>query len=253
MAIIGKPRRGEIDEFTIKFLIGWIAFTLPWIELAVTGYTGHSLESISASYTFDPWPRNIFVGCLFAMAAFLLAYNGDSEPQMWLAKTASLAAFCLAAFPCACIDSTNKKFEIVPHVHLIATIVMFGVLIAFCVIFFRRAHAKLKKDPSHRQARMRRDIYVLCGAGMGVSTLLLLFAAACNLQDSPVAAYCPSDYSVVLWGETIGLVSFGIAWLTASKVFRPLARSDEINDVFVKGNRKAVLGPPGAGSYGAGL
>jgi hypothetical protein len=245
MKIIGKARRGEIDEYTIKFLIGWIAFLLPWVEMAVTWLTGQSLASISASYTFDPWPRNIFVGCLFAMAAFLLAYNGDSEPQLWLAKTGSLAAFCLALFPCECGDG---KYEIVPHVHLIATIVMFGVLIAFCIIFYRRAQEKFKEDKSHFEARRRRNIYVLCGFGMGVSTLLLLTAAACNLKGWPVTAVCPPARPLVLWGETIGLVFFGIAWLTASKVFRPLARKEERNDVFVMGDRKAVPGQEGARS-----
>ena len=91
MALIGPPRRPEIDNYTIKFLIGAIALSLPTIEFALTG---GSITSISASFWFEPgvWPRSVLVGFLFAIAAFLLAYNGRSETDMWLAKAASLAA-----------------------------------------------------------------------------------------------------------------------------------------------------------------
>ena len=69
-------------------------------------------------FWFDPgpWPRDIFVGSLFAISAFMLAYNGLSEPEMWLAKVASVAALGVAMFPCQCVDLTR---EIIPRVHLI--------------------------------------------------------------------------------------------------------------------------------------
>jgi hypothetical protein len=240
MAMIEKPHQGQINEYTIKFLIGSIAFALPWIELIVTGWTGDSLQSISASYTFDPWPRNIFVGCLFAMAAFLLAYNGDSMLQFGLAKAGAAAAFCLAMFPCECSDG---KYEIVPHVHLIATIVMFAVLIAFCIIFYSHAQKKFEEDRSHVEARRRRYIYLVCGIGMGASTVLLLLAAACKLKGWPIPAACPKEFPLVLVGETAGLVSFGIAWLTASKCLPLLARDGERDEKNKKDEQDAVARP----------
>ena len=122
MHIVGPPRRPEIDEYAIKFIVGAIALSLPWIEI---GLTNGSITSISASFwESDPWPRNVLVGFLFAIAAFLLAYNGKSEVEMWLAKIASLAALGVAMFPCGCDDAAH---EIIPHVHTISAAVMFAV------------------------------------------------------------------------------------------------------------------------------
>lgn len=48
----------------------------------------------------------------FAIAAFLLAYNGYSKREMVLSKLAAIAALGVAMFPCQCGDRT----ELVRHV-----------------------------------------------------------------------------------------------------------------------------------------
>jgi hypothetical protein len=197
MQLIGAPRRPEIDQYAIKFIIGAIAFSLPWIEIALTE---GSITSISASFWWNagPWPRNILVGFLFAIAAFLLAYNGLSEIEMWLAKIASLAALGIAMFPCEC---GVPGHEILRRVHGVSAAAMFAVLTAFCYIFMRRARAK-----GHRKAQWRAAIYSLCGVGMLVSIALFVIQAVTKREV------------LILWGETLGLVSFGISWLTASRM-----------------------------------
>ncbi len=213
MHLVGAPRRPEIDQYTIKFLIGAIAFSLPWIELALTG---GSITSISASFWFDagPWPRDVFVGFLFAISAFMLAYNGLSEPEMWLAKIASLAALGVAMFPCQCGDLTR---EIIPRVHLISAASMFAVLACFCYIFYRRARAK-----GHPEANWRAAIYSVTGVGMLIAMALFLYYAVSKRE------------ALVLWGETLGLVSFGIAWLTASRVIPGITPRWERQALFVR-------------------
>ena len=210
MEIVGPPRRPEIDEYAIKFIVGVIALSLPWIEI---GLTKGSITSISASFwESDPWPRNFLVGFLFAIAAFLLAYNGKCEVEMWLAKIASLAALGVAMFPCGC-DVPSR--EIIPHVHTISAAVMFVVLAAFCYIFMRRARAK-----GHREARWRARIYLGCATGMIAS--FVLFAI------HEISA----DDALIFWGETIGLMSFGLSWLTASRMVRVITRPQERQRLF---------------------
>ena len=207
MHFIGAPRRPEIDQYTIKFLIGAIAFSLPWIELWLTR---GSIASISASFWYDiggPWPRNIFVGFLFAIAAFMLAYNGRTEAEMWLAKIASLAALGVAMFPCGCGDASH---EIIPHVHLISAGALFAVLAWFCYMFYRRARAKKR-----RQADWRAWIYTLSGLGM-LAAMALFLAYALTKRET-----------LVFWGEAIGLVAFGVSWLTASHVVPGINARDE--------------------------
>ena len=208
MHIIGPPRRPEVDQYTIKFVIGVIAFSLPLLELALT----KGITSISASFWWEPlkepWARNVFVGFLFAISALLLSYNGTTEAEMWLTKIASLAAFLIAMFPCACDPSER---EIIPHVHEVSAAAMFAVLAAFCYIFMRRAQAK-----GHREARWRVRIYAFCGLGTlaGLALFLAYFALA---RRDPL----------LLLGETAGLLSFGVSWLTASRVLPVITRPDE--------------------------
>jgi len=205
MQLIGAPRRPQIDEYAIKFIVGVIALSLPWIEI---GLTHGSITSISASFWEQaPWPRNFLVGFLFAIAAFLLAYNGDSEVQMWLAKIASLASLGVAMFPCGCDDPGR---EIIPHVHTVSAAVMFAVLAAFCYIFMRRARAK-----GHREARWRAAIYLVCGLGMIASFVLFALHSASGRD------------ALIFWGETVGLVSFGVSWLTASRMLPGITQPQE--------------------------
>ena len=222
MQLIGPPRRPEIDQYAIKFIIGAIAFSLPWIEIALTQ---GSISSISASFWSEsgPWPRNFLVGFLFTIAAFLLAYNGVTEVEMWLAKTASLAAFGIAMFPCECGAPAHA---IIRHVHEISAAAMFAVLAAFCYIFRQRARAK-----GHREAQWRAAIYSACGLGM-IASIILFSIYATSKRDV-----------LILWGETVGLVSFGVSWLTASRVL-PFVTQPWERQRLVAGSGPTVASPP---------
>ena len=212
MNVIGPPRRPEINQYAIKFIIGAIAFSLPIIEWFLTG---HGLTSISQSFWWpDPWPRNFFVGFLFAISALLLSYNGQTEVEMWLTKVASLAGFLIAMFPCAC---DPPETEIIPHLHEASAAVMFLVLAAFCYIFMRRAHAK-----GHREARWRSYIYAVSGAGTIVG--FVLFAIYLWSRKDPL----------LLYGEWAGLASFGVSWLTASHVLPVINRASEQRSLFAR-------------------
>lgn len=87
---------------------------------------------------------------------------------------------------------------------------MFAVLAGFCLIFLLRAKRK-----GHPRAKLRAVIYAVSALGMFVSILLF------------VAAAVHDGESLVFWGETVGLVSFGISWLTASRVLPGITRPDE--------------------------
>lgn len=204
MFLTSAPRRREIDEYAIKCLIGMIALALPVAELCLVP---GGIDSISASFWYAStpplmglWARNVFVGLLFAIAGLLLTYNGQSAWEMWLTKVAAAAAILIAMFPCAC---GCKEREILPLVHTGAAAAMFGVLAVFCCWFTARAWRKREKEPV---ALVRAAIYLLCLGGMLVA--IALFGVEAWGRNVIV--------DQVFWAETIGLVSFGISWLTAS-------------------------------------
>ena len=194
-------RRPEIDQYTIKLLIGLVAFFLPLIELAITR---GQLGSISESFWISPslWPRNIFVGFLFVIGALLLAYNGTIKEEMVLGRVAALAAFLIAMFPCACGCEAR---EIIPRVHAISAATMFIVLTWFCWHFYRNAEAKMTDPKQRPTARRRMFVYAICAFGTAFSIVLCAYLALTGKENETYI------------GESIGLISFGLSWLTASR------------------------------------
>ena len=229
MSLIGAPRRPEIDQYAIKFLVGVIALGLPFLELALARLANEPISSISASFwILDPhiWPRIFFVGCLFAISSFLLAYNGLSETEMWLGKVSSVAALGIALFPCSC---NVKTHEIIGGVHLASAATLFVALGWFCLIFRRRA-----KDKGHREARWRATIYTLCLGGMAASLLLFILRATTGVE------------AFVFWAETVGLAAFGVSWLTASRVLPAITQPGERQRLMVRTSRASLAEPPNA-------
>lgn len=218
MQIFGPPRRPEFDQYSIKFIVGFIALSLPIIEWLMTN---GNISSISESYwseqRYGPWPRNIFVGFLFSIAALLLSFNGTEEVDMWLGKIAALCAVLIPMFPCGCAVHP----EIIPHLHIIAAGVMFAVLAAFCIIFWKRA--KKKVALGNRAARLRMWVYAACCAG---TVMAIGFFFAFGVTKEKVLVY---------YGEALGLISFGVSWLTASKFLPILTTPAERNSLIGKG------------------
>ena len=210
--MLAKPRFSEIDHRTMKLIVGLIALSLPTLTNFLATLAGSPLASISESYWRGGWPQTIFVGFLFAIASFLLAYNGRSRPEMLLSKVAAGAALGVAMFPCGC----GGRQQIVPGLHYACAGVMFGVLTYFCYLFLVRALEK-----GHAEAKFRAGIYAICGAAIVVCSLALAYNGMTD--DSLARRY--ADF--VFWGEAGGLWSFGVSWLTASHVLPVVNRADE--------------------------
>jgi len=215
MSTTQAPWPPEIDQYTIKFLIGFVALSLPMVEL-VLSHGG--IASISESYWYPDsrWSRNIFVGSLFAIAALLSSYNGTDAKQLVLGKVAAIAAVLISIFPCNCGSDAH---EIVKGVHGASAGVMFAVLAWFCWDFIQRAKTKLH-DERKTAASRRIIIYQACGLGMLVAIALF------------IAHAITKDDRLVFWGETFGLISFGISWLTASHKLPVITHPSERETLF---------------------
>ncbi len=232
------PTRVEIDHRTIKLLVGMIAIALPilvsWLAAP------DRLTSVSASYWVPHWPRSIFVGFLFAIAAFLAAYNGRSTSEMVASKIAAIAGVLIPMFPCGC----DGNAQIIPGVHYLAAGAMFLVLAFFCWRFLRRAW-----DKKHSRAKARAAVYALCGLGILVSIAALGLNAALHEQFSA------AHRTFVYWFETTGLIAFGVSWLTASHVlpvlnepgerFSPLRATNPQDHEIEPPAKGKESGPPG--------
>src|SRR5690348_17461010 len=123
--MLPTPRRHEIDHRTIKLIVGVVATSIAPLT-SVLAKT--RIPSISASYYEGGWSQSVFIGFLFAISAFLLAYNGKIKPEMVLSKVAAIASFGVALFPCDC----DGRVSPVPYVHGASAAVMFLILACFC-------------------------------------------------------------------------------------------------------------------------
>ena len=199
--MLAKPERAEINQYTMKLIVGLVAVLLPVLTNYFADLMESSITSISESYWVGGWPESIFVGFLFAIASFLMAYNGTLAREMWLSKAAALAAVCVALFPCDC----GGQPQIIPGLHYAAAGIMFAVLAYFCLIFLDRAQEK-----GHAEARRRAMIYRVCAIGIVLSIAGLAYN---GFTSESISGRWDT---FVYWVETLGLVSFGVSWLTAS-------------------------------------
>ena len=205
--MLRAPARPEIDHHVAKLIVGVIALSLP----ALTNWFATSpLQSISESYYHGGWSQSFLIGFLYAIATFLLAYNGRSPGEMIASKVACVAALGVAMFPCHC-----GKHDVVPYVHGASAAVMFLTLAYFCYVFFRNARKK-----GHHQARARAAIYAGCGIALIVSIAILAFDALSGYKYS-------TGNALVFYGEAGALVAFGISWLTASLTLPVITKADE--------------------------
>ncbi len=221
-------KRREIDHRTIKLIVGVIALSLP---ILTREFAGSPLRSISESYYFIGWSQTVFIGFLFAIAAFLMAYNGYDRREMIASKIASLGALGVALFPCLCehLRSVNEcataacdRPPSVPTIHWISAAAMFLVLAYFCYRFFDRAQQKANDaaDPNPSAGR-RSWVYAICGLVIVVAIGVLLFDALSGRSLSSKVEY------LVFYCKAAALIAFGVSWLTASHTLPLVTRSDE--------------------------
>lgn len=192
--------RPDIDHHTLKLIVGVIALTLA----SLTSYFAkqkHSIDSISAAYYETGASHVIFIGFLFAIAAFLLAYNGYTRAQMIASKIAAISTLVVVFVPCECEGLGAKA-----PAHGIAAAITFGILAFFCYTFYRRALEK----PASKQTRSRAVIYAICGV---VIVLMIVILGASRLMSDSDKDRFPR---LTFYGEKAALIAFGVSWLTAS-------------------------------------
>lgn len=193
-----SARNPTFDYVTLRLLMGAMAFAIPIVVVYLAQPT--ALESISASYHTEA--QDAFVGMLFIVAAFLIAYRGRSPAQGLWSKVGAVAAALVAICP----TSTAAKPDVPSGpVHYSAAAILFLILAFFCYVFWKKTHES--ENPFKRR---RAPIYAMCGIVMLASIVVI---AAANWFFSETA----KGLRITFWGEWIALWAFGVAWIVAGK------------------------------------
>lgn len=186
---------------TIRWLVGFITFALPILVLLISFAR---LTSVSAAYYTRA--RDVFVGSMFVLGAFLIVYKGHTRREDWIANLGGVAAILAALFPTKCDLCTRDAAF---YIHAIAGNVLFGVTAYFCLGPFRQA----AKEKRWIKAQRRVKFYTICGWSI-VACLGFLFAIGAVMSDELKQIWTPT-----LVGEFVMLWIFGAAWVVASKWF----------------------------------
>ncbi len=193
----------------IRLLVGAIAFAFPVIVWIASSFA--VLTSISASYYTGA--RNIFVGLLFVLGAFLFVYKGRGRGQLWIAKVGALAPIVAAICPTSCDQCGNS---VIADIHLGAGAVLFAVAAYFCLVPFRQSARTKPGD----EARRRTWFYTGCGVVIVACLVILAIAKfAASVSEQPG--------SLTYWAEFVMLWAFGSAWLVAAKLIPWFTSKDE--------------------------
>lgn len=201
----------QIDHRIIKLIVGLVAVGL---APAVYWLTQTELHSVSASYYY-PSSRDSFVGSLFVVGALFSSFTGATCAERLLTLVASALAVIVALNPCGCGPTSDAGSAL----HFPAAISLFGILAYFCWAFRKRARSKLNDYP--KQANRRANLYMVCFGG------IVLMMALALMYKIPQADMDMTYPNYIFWVEALGLVSFGVSWLTASRIIPWLTHPNE--------------------------
>ena len=208
-----KEQDPVFDYRALRLLMGIIALALP---IVVSVISSTALSSISASYYTEA--RDVFVGMLFIVGSFWMAYSGHTPKEKMASKWASAAAISVAIFPTACdLCEPSMRFK----VHAVAAVALFSILAYFCFGPFRK---NTKGMPGKKGRRSK--IYLTCGWIM-VACMLVEVVATYALPSETVNAL-----RITYWVEATALAAFGIAWIVAGKTIPVFVDPEERFRVF---------------------
>lgn len=255
---VTPPERSGADGQKIldrlAVMVGVVAFGLPVILIiGATLGTSCFRDSISHFYHAQ-FLGGFFVGLLFFIGGFLIAYSGDHWMETWGSAVAGLMAMGVALFPTSgsgCESATAYEARVFADVtnvdhakmvysvaestkpgqtyfnlfgtasdwHLIAAGVVFVYLGFFCLLVLRRVIPRRHGEGSNmlRSKRNRNTLYFWCG-------VVILLCVAVLALKKPVLGDLTrwNSYNLTFWVELMALWAFGLAWVTKGRIFKTL-------------------------------
>jgi len=197
------------DGHKLQMIIGIIAISLPFVLIIGYSILGDRtcgapiLSAISAYY--HTVVGVYFTGILFALAMAMLAYQGVMAIMVAIFPTTIDHGMNTALHNSCLKDITPDAFY--GTVHYIAAALLFIALIIFCFSFGKSNN--LSTTPSKLKGR----IYIFCATGMIFSMIFMaLFSFELGISKEWHEA---RGIPVIIIGETICLILFGVSWLTA--------------------------------------
>lgn len=201
--------------------IGVLGFALP-IVMIIGGGLDHVQASLSAYYHFSAdrpgqygagTMRDMFVGLLCAIGAFLFFYRGHSLHEDIALNVAGISAVLVALFPMDWPPGDGAAMTMTAKLHSGAA-TLFFVMIAYVCVFRARDTLCIIEDECRRRTFER--IYLVFG-------LLMLATPAAVALLTATSTVAGLGYKTLIV-ETGGVFVFAAFWLVKSIEIRTAVR-----------------------------
>lgn len=238
----------DLNQTRLAFFVGLVAFALPTLLLGA-GVFGWACfyDSISHFY-YASWLGGAFVGALFFIGTYLLAYQGLNPGERHLSTIAGYCAFGVALFPTsgpgcaqtswsgrafagfqggaeqsaalAPFDDTLMQFEQFPgasNLHLAAAGLLFAFLAWFSlVVFTREIPARDYVNGTLKPVKqLRNRIYRATGHVILACLAVLVLRKGGEALFGALAFW--DQVNLTFWLEAIALYAFGVAWMVKGR------------------------------------
>ncbi len=233
--------RKALQFRAVRQALGYLGLALPLALIAYSRLSGLPLETSVSAYYYTPM-GDVFVGALWAIGIFLVAYLGyerseierssgrlvDWFSDVWVARAAGLAAIGVAVFPttppsaydpggpCPVTGITAP----VAVIHYICAALFFICIALFCLVLFTRGdgtESNIAVDHGRRHTRIawtpRNRYFTACGIVILIALLGIgLYGLATWLGIDAIPAWFDA-WNGFFWLEVIAILAFALAWL----------------------------------------
>jgi hypothetical protein len=184
-----------------------LAFTFPLVFLASSFLLGRTefQSSLSGYYWTQEEERNLFIGMLCFIAAYLILYRGITWAEDRALDIAGLSAVGVALDPVPMDGGIS--------IHYVFAIVFFACI--FYVGIFMSRRTLICLEPEKR--RFFRTCYLACSTVM-ISVVVIgtgLFLLPNKLREAITAGH------LLFWLEAVGIWSFSAYWYIKSREMDP--------------------------------
>ena len=232
MSIDQDTRTGSAPQDTNTVLIlrrgiGVVGLLLPpAVTLGACLSDGGLPGSMSATYYTEA--RDVFVGGLCAIGVFLICYRPDTmrRSSFWRTENfwstaAGASAVAVALFPTlpnqevVAVTDADRRIGLI---HGVSAVVLFGILAAFCLVFFPRLTAPHRTDGKVWRNKVYRSSGLIILAAIVLAVLSSLFL--------PETVY---DWAnPLLWCEAAAVWAFAVAWFVKGETVLTDAQVDRL-------------------------
>ena len=244
------PQTGTEVLNRLAFLVGCVAVGLPVILLVGATLDGSCIRDSISHFYYSQFLGAVFVGLVFFIGAFLLAYCGDHPLEDRGSTIAGLGAFVLASLPTktsGCEQETTflsrvfvqvsngnpitvaeaphqdffNLFDTAANWHMIAATVVFAYLGLFCLYVLKRIlpDRHIRNGRLIESKRRRNRLYSYCGVTILACVALLVLKSL--IFGGEFLAWW-NRWNLTFFVETVALWAFGVAWFAKGRTFRTL-------------------------------